>query len=211
MNAYKTVKKESKTEFIINRSRFIGRCFPIETEDQAAAILADVRKLHYDASHNCFAYAVGRNGAASKFSDDGEPGGTAGLPIMEVLRHKGITNVLCVVTRYFGGVLLGAGGLARAYSRSAADAVEAAGIVQVKPGSEFELLIDYDQYSRLEVFLRERTNIIGCDFSDKIIIRIILPVEKESDFIAEVRERSSGRVKAAKICERYMTDNDKCG
>ena len=118
MKPYKSVKQCSEAEYTVNRSRFIGRCFPVESEEAALCLLGDIRKKHWDATHNCFAYRIGEN-AAARFSDDGEPGGTAGKPIMDVLTGRGLTNVLCVVTRYFGGILLGAGGLVRAYSKSA--------------------------------------------------------------------------------------------
>ena len=116
MKPYKSVKQCSEAEYTVNRSRFIGRCFPVDSEEAALCLLSDIRKRHWDATHNCFAYRIGETAAAARFSDDGEPGGTAGKPIMDVLTGKGLTNVLCVVTRYFGGILLGAGGLVRAYS-----------------------------------------------------------------------------------------------
>ena len=108
MKPYKSVKQCSEAEYTVNRSRFIGRCFPVDSEEAALCLLGDIRKKHWDATHNCFAYRIGEN-AAARFSDDGEPGGTAGKPIMDVLTGRGLTNVLCVVTRYFGGILLGAG------------------------------------------------------------------------------------------------------
>jgi uncharacterized YigZ family protein len=206
--AYKTVKKASETEFVISKSRFIGRCFPLDAEEQTVSILADVRKRHYDASHNCFAYIIGQNRGTARYSDDGEPGGTAGLPIMEALRQKGVTNTLCVVTRYFGGVLLGAGGLVRAYSRSASDAVETAGIIDVKPGIELSFSIDYDLYSRLETYIRQQTQVLTCDFTEKVLMRVILPREEEEGFTRDIFDRSLGRITPLRLRERYMTSNE---
>ena len=114
MKAYTTVLGASEAEFTEKKSRFIGRCFPVETEDEAFAVIADVKKRHWDATHNCYAFIVGENGLTQRFSDDGEPSGTAGMPILDVIKQKGLTNTLIVVTRYFGGILLGAGGLVRA-------------------------------------------------------------------------------------------------
>jgi uncharacterized YigZ family protein len=206
--AYKTVKRASETEFVINRSRFIGRCYPLESEEQTVTILANVRKRHYDASHNCYAYVLGQNCGTARYSDDGEPGGTAGLPIMEVLKQKGITNALCVVTRYFGGILLGAGGLVRAYSRSASDAAEAAGIAEVRPGVELSFSVDYDLFSRLETYIRKQTQVLACDFAEKVLMRVMLPLEKEEGFKREMSDRSLGRIKLLRLRERYMIESE---
>ena len=107
--AYRTVKQESEIELVIKRSRFIGRCFPVTNEQEALALLERIRRQHWDATHNCYAYSIGEHGACARFSDDGEPSGTAGMPMMEAIRRIGVTDVLVVVTRYFGGILLGAG------------------------------------------------------------------------------------------------------
>ena len=109
MNPYRTLRQSASDEFIINKSRFIGYAAPCETEAEALAFLQSIRTKHKDATHNCYAYIIGQNAGIMRYSDDGEPGGTAGLPMMEVLKHQGVVNCCCVVTRYFGGVLLGAG------------------------------------------------------------------------------------------------------
>ena len=156
MTGYRTLAAKGEAELVIQRSRFIGRSFPVESEAAALAILADIRKAHWDASHNCFAYRIGPDGGCARYSDDGEPGGTAGLPMMEVLKSRGLTDLLVVVTRYFGGILLGAGGLVRAYSRSAAAAIQAAGEVEVLPALRYHMAIPYNRYGGLEPLLRER-------------------------------------------------------
>ena len=107
MNPYRTLRQFASDEFIINKSRFIGYAAPCETEAEALAFLQSIRTKHKDATHNCYAYIIGQNAGIMRYSDDGEPGGTAGLPMMEVLKHQGVVNCCCVVTRYFGGVLLG--------------------------------------------------------------------------------------------------------
>ena len=107
MNPYRTLRQSASDEFIINKSRFIGYAAPCETEAEALAFLQSIRTKHKDATHNCYAYIIGQNAGIMRYSDDGEPGGTAGLPMMEVLKHQGVVNCCCVVTRYFGGVLLG--------------------------------------------------------------------------------------------------------
>ena len=132
---YKTLKRAASDEFIVNKSRFIGYASPCQTEEEALAFLKSIREKHRDATHNCYAYVIGENAGVMRYSDDGEPGGPAGLPMMEVLKARGVVNCCVVVTRYFGGVKLGTGGLVRAYSGSVAHAVEAAGLAQeVKMG-----------------------------------------------------------------------------
>lgn len=199
---YKTIDSFSETEIIINKSRFIGRAFPITSEDEAKAILADIRKQHYDATHNCYAYIV-LNGAA-RYSDDGEPGGTAGLPMMEVLTSRNLSNVLCIVTRYFGGVLLGAGGLVRAYSKSTAEAVAKAGEVLVTPGSVIKMEIAYDRYGALEGFIRENSCSFDTEFLDKIYITATVLRENAEKFTADIIEKSDGRVIPAVSGEEYI-------
>ena len=126
MTSYKTIKQAAKDEFIVNKSRFIGYACPCETEEEALAFLKRIREKHRDATHNCYAYVIGANAGIMRYSDDGEPGGTAGLPMMEVLKNRSVVNCCVVVTRYFGGVLLGAGGLVRAYTHGCAIALDAA-------------------------------------------------------------------------------------
>ena len=126
MTSYKTIKQASADEFIVNKSRFIGYACPCKTEEEALAFLKKIREKHRDATHNCYAYVIGANAGIMRYSDDGEPGGTAGLPMMEVLKNRGVVNCCVVVTRYFGGILLGAGGLVRAYTKGCAIALDAA-------------------------------------------------------------------------------------
>ena len=127
MTEYYVPTAPSETEFVEKRSRFIGRVKPVETEEEARAFVEEVRRRHHDARHNCWCYLL-REGNVLRYSDDGEPQGTAGQPMLGVFEKEGVTNLVCVVTRYFGGVLLGAGGLVRAYTQSAKDALDGAGI-----------------------------------------------------------------------------------
>ena len=126
--SYKTLRAENSAEFVINKSRFIGYGCPCETEEEALAFLARIRQKHKDATHNCYAYIIGLNSGIMRYNDDGEPGGTAGMPIIEVMKARGVVNCAVVVTRYFGGILLGAGGLVRAYAQGSKAALDAAGI-----------------------------------------------------------------------------------
>ncbi len=203
MKPYKSVKQCSEAEYTVNRSRFIGRCFPVDSEEAALCLLGDIRKKHWDATHNCFAYRIGEN-AAARFSDDGEPGGTAGKPIMDVLTGRGLTNVLCVVTRYFGGILLGAGGLVRAYSKSAADAVTKAGVVSYLPGTILDIPMDYSRYGALEGFIRANAEVRNVAFAQNVVVTVAVEDTNLLKFMKEVTERSDGRCTPVTIGTGYM-------
>ena len=203
MKPYKSVKQCSEAEYTVNRSRFIGRCFPVDSEEAALCLLGDIRKKHWDATHNCFAYRIGEN-AAARFSDDGEPGGTAGKPIMDVLTGRGLTNVLCVVTRYFGGILLGAGGLVRAYSKSAAEAVAKAGMVSYLPGTILDIPMDYSRYGALEGFIRANGEVRNVAFAQNVVVTAAVEDTNLLKFMKEVTERSDGRCTPVTIGTGYM-------
>lgn len=204
MTGYRSVDKSSETEYIINRSRFIGRCFPVTSEEAALSLLGDIRKKHWDATHNCFAYRIGETASIARFSDDGEPGGTAGMPIMDVLRSKELTDVLVVVTRYFGGVLLGAGGLVRAYSRSAADAVAEAGIVSYIPAKQLTVSMDYSRYGSMEQYIRAAVQVEDVEFMENVTMRVTVAEEKLPAFIKDITERSDGRCVPQITGEGYL-------
>lgn len=207
MKPYKSVKQCSEAEYTVNRSRFIGRCFPVESEEAALCLLGDIRKKHWDATHNCFAYRIGEN-AAARFSDDGEPGGTAGKPIMDILTGRGLTNVLCVVTRYFGGILLGAGGLVRAYSKSAADAVTKAGIVSYLPGTILDIPMAYSRYGTLEGFIRANAEVRNVAFAQNVVVTVAVEDTNLLKFMKEVTERSDGRCTPVTIGTGYMKKDE---
>lgn len=204
MGAYRTVKAQAEVEIVLQKSRFIGRCFPVKSEAEALAILADLRKKHWDARHNCFAYRIGPQADCARYSDDGEPGGTAGLPMMEVLKSRELTDVLTVVTRYFGGVLLGTGGLVRAYSRCAAEAAVAAGAVDVLPALRYRLVLDYSRYGSLEAFVREAAQVEEIQFGAEVTILALVEVGAASAFCRAVVERSDGRCIPAPAGEGWL-------
>lgn len=205
MDEYLVPTRFGEDEFIEKKSRFIGRVWPVETEEEALAKIQEMKKQHYDATHNCYAYSIGVNGELARFSDDGEPGGTAGMPMMEALRHKGVTDLLVVVTRYFGGILLGAGGLVRAYSRGAVEAIDAAGLVSMEPGIEVQFSVEYPMYGILEGFLREHASDVEADFQEVVRMRMMIAAERADWFQKELIERSNGRVTPTFGGEAYMT------
>ena len=151
---YKTLKQSAQDEFIVNRSRFIGYASPCQTEEEALAFLKSIREKHKDATHNCYAYVIGENAGIMRYSDDGEPGGTAGLPMMEVIKARGVVNCCVVVTRYFGGVLLGAGGLVRAYSHGCVIALNAAQVVKMQLSQKLLLDVAYPLWDKVNYALK---------------------------------------------------------
>lgn len=151
---YKTVKQAAYDEFIVNKSRFIGYAAPCESEEAALAFLKSIREKHKDASHNCYAYIIGENAGIMRYNDDGEPGGTAGMPIIEVMKARGVVNCCVVVTRYFGGVLLGAGGLVRAYSHGCAIALNAAQVVKMEVSRRYLLDVPYPLWDKVNYALK---------------------------------------------------------
>lgn len=175
---YTTVKNETSAEFVEKHSRFIGYIKPVTTEEEAVAFIEGIRAKHWDATHNVYAYSL-RSGNTCRYSDDGEPSGTAGTPVLSVLTKGGITDAVIVVTRYFGGILLGAGGLVRAYSHAAALAVEASGAVVMRSCLLCSLTCDYSQYGRIASLIPESGGVIdSSDFTDVVSLRFHMTAEQ---------------------------------
>lgn len=193
MTEYLVPTKDAEAEFIERRSRFIGHIFRTDTEQQALARLKQMREKHWDATHNVYAYII-RDGA-TRFSDDGEPGGTAGMPVLQVLQREGIFNVTCVVTRYFGGILLGAGGLVRAYAHSAKIALDAAGRSMKRVWTNVYLPCPYSWYERMKIEVAAFGGIIkNTDFGADVSFDLLLPEMQTQPFLARVFGISSGTI-----------------
>lgn len=205
LKAYKTLIQRSSDSFIVNKSRFIGYGCPCETEEEALAFLAEIRAKHRDATHNCYAYIIGSNMGVMRYSDDGEPGGTAGMPIIEVLKARGVTNCAVVVTRYFGGVLLGAGGLVRAYSQGAAAAVNACGVGVMHPTARYLMECSYPMLSRMDYFLKGEPIIVEeKSFTDVITYTLIVKCADEDEFLKRITDMSEGSVEPLRMDESYL-------
>ena len=203
MKPYKTLLRAASDEFVVNKSRFIGHGCPCETEEAALAFLAGIRARHKDATHNCYAYIVGANMGIMRYSDDGEPGGTAGMPIIEVMKARGVTNCAVVVTRYFGGILLGAGGLVRAYSQGAAAALNACGVGVMHPTARYLLEVPYPMLGRLEFFLKTEPVIVEeKQFADAVILTLVVRTSDEEAFAARLTNISEGRLEPLR-CEEF--------
>ena len=205
LKAYKTLIRAAEDSFIINKSRFIGYGRPCETEEEALNFLAEIRLRHRDATHNCYAYIIGTNMGVMRYSDDGEPGGTAGMPIIEVMKARGVTNCAVVVTRYFGGVLLGAGGLVRAYSQGAAAAINACGVGVMHPTARYLMEIPYPMLNRMDFFLKSEPVIVeDKSYTDVITYTLIVRCRDEEGFLARVTDMSEGRVEPLRAEEIYL-------
>ncbi len=204
---YLTVKEPNRAEYIEKKSRFIGYVRPVETEQQALDFIKEIRAKHYDATHNCYAYQIGDNDQLQRSSDAGEPAGTAGRPILEVIKKSGLKNTCVVVTRYFGGILLGAGGLVRAYSRAAQDGIKAAGVVEKIPAVVLSLTLDYNQWSRVENYLQshdyQTREVI---YMEKITAQVLVPEEAAASFQADIVELGNGSIQILDLAEvDYLT------
>jgi len=169
---YATVRRFGSDEIVIKKSRFIGYAKPADTEEEAVAFIEEIKKKHWDATHNCSAYLIGERDQFQKALDDGEPSGTAGKPILEVIKNRGLKNVVVVVTRYFGGILLGAGGLVRAYTDGAVVGLDAADPIVKVLHREIVVDVDYTWYGKLENELRGRGFRVGeVAFTDRVRVR----------------------------------------
>lgn len=194
LDSYITLVKGGEGEITEKKSRFIGMSHPVSTEEEAYAFIESVRKKHYDARHNCFAFSVGEDNPMLRFSDDGEPQGTAGKPMLEVINGSGIHNICIVVTRYFGGVLLGTGGLVRAYTDAAKAAVAASETKLMQRIFPVEIMINYTDMGKLQYILNERRiNIYDTVFEDNVIFKAEIPVGKKDEIINEITEATSAR------------------
>lgn len=185
-----------ESEYVEKKSRFLGVCVPVSSEEEALEFIKAKKKEHYSARHNCFAYIISGesdSGLISRYSDDGEPSGTAGRPILDAIEYAGVTDCVLVVTRYFGGVLLGTGGLTRAYGQAAKDALANAPRVSRVEGRSITIQTDYNGYGRIEYILREAgLDDAENDFTDKVTITVNCPEEKKDDLVAKVIEETSG-------------------
>ena len=197
---YKTVKKEAKDEFVERRSRFIGYVKPVSCEQEAIDFINEKRSEHWDATHNVYAYSL-REGNVTRYSDDGEPSGTAGMPVLDVIKKNGVTDVCVVVTRYFGGVLLGTGGLVRAYSRGAKTALEAGEMVEMRLCSVCTLTCSYNQYGKASSLIPECGGVVDdTSFDAAVTLSFHIKPERLGTLNRRLAEATAGAIQAK--CER---------
>ena len=203
MTEYFVPTRASETEFVEKRSRFIGHVKPVETEEEARAFVEETRRRYHDARHNCWCYLL-RNGNLVRYSDDGEPQGSAGQPMLAVFEKEGVTDLVCVVTRYFGGILLGAGGLVRAYTRSAKDALDAAGVSVVRRWVRMLVACSYRQFDRI----RQETEHFGAtvqstEYGADILLTVLVPEEYVERYVNCIVDLTAGEVEPLEDGETF--------
>ena len=202
MDEYLVPTAFGEDEFIEKKSRFIGRLWPVETEEAALEKIQEMKKKHYDATHNCWAYII-KDGAV-RFSDVGETGGTAGMPMLQVLQREGLYNVVCVVTRYFGGILLGAGGLVRAYTKGAKIAVDAAGKSMKRVWSVLYVPCPYSWYERVKLTVDAFGGIIRTtDFGADVELEILVPEAQAQPFLDKLTDLSAATIEGMETDQEY--------
>jgi len=204
---YFTIKKPTERVLIVKKSKFIVNAIPIDSKDLAEQYIEKIRKKYWDATHNVYAYTIGLKNEIQKFSDDGEPSGTAGKPVLEIIKMNNIKNVLIVVTRYFGGVLLGAAGLIRAYSESADLALKEAGIEKRILCKKYMVTVDYEFLGKLQWELRQRNLPVKETIFDRnVSLHVLVPVHLNIDFNSFMLDITSGNARVEKISEGYYSE-----
>lgn len=207
LESYKVVHAGGSNELVEKKSRFIATVHPVETEDEATTFIEEVKKKYWDARHNCSAFVIGKNAEITRCSDDGEPGGTAGRPILEVLLGEQIRNVAVVVTRYFGGTLLGTGGLVRAYTRAAQLGLAASEIVIMQYGIRFRIMTDYNGAGKIQYILGQ-AGIVTYEtvYTEQVVFTVLAPLDKMEIIQKRIVEATAAKVKMEEVERLYFVD-----
>lgn len=196
LERYKTIYCGGEGEIIEKKSRFIATVRLVESEEEALSFIEEMRKKYWNATHNCFAYVIGENRETVRCSDDGEPSGTAGKPMLDVLLGEGMYNTAVVVTRYFGGTLLGTGGLVRAYSKAVREGLAQSDVIEKQYGAIIEIGTDYNGIGKIQYLIGERKiPTLQAEYTDKVKIQVILPIADVDKFKADLTEATNGRAK----------------
>ena len=208
-NPYKILYQGGTAEIVEKKSRFIASLRPVKTEEEALLFLEETRKKYWDARHNCYAWIIGENGEQKRCSDDGEPSGTAGRPMLEVLTGSGIRNIAVVVTRYFGGTLLGTGGLVRAYTQAVKEGLAHCETGILRKGCELEVTTDYNDVGKLQYYFGQQ-GIVPMDsiYAENVKFILFIPMENEEKVRKNLTETTCGKVKIEKLKETYFVDKE---
>ena len=201
-----TIKEHMQSEIVEKKSKFIANIYFVKSVEEAENKIKEIKKEYHDARHNCSCYRVIEEGKiVEKQSDDGEPSGTAGGPMLNILQKKDLVNVVVIVTRYFGGILLGTGGLVRAYSDATQKAIDSAEKSKIILGVEYEVKVDYSNLEKLKYYARiNNINIINIEFKNDILCTLQISNEKESKFLEDIEKKNLNIIEYKKICERYI-------
>lgn len=207
--SYRVLLEGGEGEYVEKKSRFIATVRKCESEEEAAAFIGEMKKKYWDARHNCSAFVIGAGGELTRCSDDGEPGGTAGRPMLEVLLGEGIRNIAVVVTRYFGGVLLGTGGLVRAYTRAVQEGLRNCTLGRMRRGWEVEIGTDYNSVGKI-LYLLGNAGIepLESNYTDRVSLRILAPAEEADGLEKKMTEATGGKLRFEKKKEVYYVDKE---
>ena len=202
----KTIKESIKSEIVEKKSKFIANIYFAQTMEEAENIIKETKKKYYDARHNCSSYRVlEKENIIEKYSDDGEPAGTAGAPMLNILQKKDLVNVVVIVTRYFGGILLGTGGLVRAYSEVTQKAIEEANLIDITMGKEYEVKVDYSNLEKLKYYAKTNNiSITKIEYLNEIICSIQIQNEDIEKFLRDVEQQKINIIEYKEICEKYI-------
>ena len=201
----KTIYRDGIGEIIEKKSRFIGHVSNVETEEEAISYIDRIKKEHWNATHNCFAYIIGKKNQILRCSDDGEPSGTAGRPILDVIVGEGLHNVVVVVTRYFGGTLLGTGGLVRAYQQGTKAGLKNAVIIEKKAGHRLNIETDYNGIGKIQYLVNQLgVTELETKYTELVQMEVVLPMYLNDTFVSQVTEATSGRAKITKVSDVYF-------
>lgn len=207
VDSFRVLLEGGEGEYEEKKSRFIATVRPCGTEEEAVAFIEEMKKKYWDARHNCSAYVLGERGGLTRCSDDGEPSGTAGRPMLEVLLGSGIRNVAVVVTRYFGGVLLGTGGLVRAYTQAVQEGLAACTVGRMRYGAELQILTDYNGVGKILYQLGNAgLTPASSEYTDKVTLRVVVPAESEDALRKSMADATGGRAEIEKLRELYYVD-----
>ena len=204
LEQYRTVYEGGEGEITEKKSRFIATVHPVECEEEALAFLEEMKKKYWDARHNCYVYSIGMNREFTRCSDDGEPSGTAGRPMLDVILGEDIYNVAVVVTRYFGGVLLGTGGLVRAYSKAVQEGLAASKVILKQKGIALKITTDYTGLGKIQYIAGERNiPVLDSEYTDKVVMKLLVPVQDVGSVQKAITEGTNGRAGIEKDQELY--------
>lgn len=207
--SYRIVYEGGEAEIVEKKSRFIAHIAPATTEEEAVAFIEKIKKEYWDARHNCSAYSVGNVQPVVRCSDDGEPGGTAGKPMLEVLLGEGIHNVVAVVTRYFGGTLLGTGGLIRAYTKSTQEGLKNSVIITKQLGQRLNIQCDYTTSGKIQYLAaNEQIPVLGIDYTDSVTFDVIIPIEQQERVRKSFIEAAGGKIGIEELQQAYFAEID---
>lgn len=205
-DSYNTIYQGGTAEIVVKKSRFIASISPAETEEEALSFIEGIRKKNWNATHNCYAYIIGTKNPIMRFSDDGEPSQTAGKPMLDVLAAKELTNLAAVVTRYFGGTLLGTGGLVKAYQSATVAGLEKSIIIRKEPGIHIQIKTDYSMVGKIQYYIaQESFPLISSVYTDTVTMDFIIPADKMNNIKSKLADLSNGALSPTEIKKVYFT------